>query len=111
MTDAPAVSLGDVVKIVSGFAFPSERFGESGDLPVVRIRDVVPAYSQTYYTGDYQPSLAWAAVSVVVESSSCGNSPAVIVDGALEVTERHPDLGIVGQVFGDESGEAWSEHA
>lgn len=55
MTDSRTVPLVDVVTIVSGFAFASERFSESGDLPVVRIRDVVPGYSQTYYTGDYQP--------------------------------------------------------
>lgn len=45
--------LGDVVEILSGFAFESSRFGDSGDLPVVRIRDVVPGESDTYYRGPF----------------------------------------------------------
>lgn len=49
----PFVKLGDVVDILSGFAFKSEFFNDSDGLPVVRIRDVVRGYTDTYYTGPY----------------------------------------------------------
>jgi type I restriction enzyme S subunit len=47
--------LGEFVEILSGFAFDSEQFGDTGDLPVVRIRDVVPGRSSTFFSGDYDP--------------------------------------------------------
>jgi type I restriction enzyme S subunit len=45
--------LGDHVDILSGFAFDSEFFGDSGEIPVARIRDVVRGHSETFYRGDY----------------------------------------------------------
>ncbi|WP_164962402.1 restriction endonuclease subunit S [Rubrivivax sp. JA1026] len=47
------LKLGDVVDVLSGFAFKSEFFNDSDGLPVVRIRDVVRGYTDTYYTGPY----------------------------------------------------------
>lgn len=50
----PLVKLENYVNILSGFAFKSENFNNSGDgLPLVRIRDVVPGFSETYYSGEY----------------------------------------------------------
>jgi type I restriction enzyme S subunit len=45
--------LGELVEILSGFAFDSEKFGDSGEMPIVRIRDVVPGRSSTFYNGEY----------------------------------------------------------
>ena len=45
--------LGELVEILSGFAFDSEHFSDAGDIPIVRIRDVVPGRSSTYYNGAY----------------------------------------------------------
>ena len=56
MSAAPGVRLGDITHILSGFAFPSEGFGDSGDLPLIRIRDVVPGRSETWFSGDYDKS-------------------------------------------------------
>ena len=42
------VALGEVVDLLSGFAFKSKQFGEQGDLPVVRIRDVTRGFSESY---------------------------------------------------------------
>ncbi len=47
------VPLGELTDLLSGFAFKSKRFGEDGDLPVIRIRDVVRGRSETFYSGDY----------------------------------------------------------
>jgi type I restriction enzyme S subunit len=48
------VQLGNHVEILSGFAFKSDRFNDEGrGLPLVRIRDVKPARSETYFDGAY----------------------------------------------------------
>lgn len=52
MTES-TVALGEVVDVLSGFAFKSKQFSDDGDLPVVRIRDVTRGYSKTYYVGGY----------------------------------------------------------
>lgn len=48
------VSLGDCVDIVSGFAFDSSRFNSESGMRVVRIRDVVRGWTETYYSGDFE---------------------------------------------------------
>ena len=53
MKVAATHKLADVAKILSGYAFDSGCFAGSGDLPIVRIRDVVRGYSNTFYTGDF----------------------------------------------------------
>lgn len=46
--------LGDHVSFLSGFAFKSSHFNDSGKgMPVIRIRDVTRGYSKTYYYGEY----------------------------------------------------------
>ncbi|EPV3056283.1 restriction endonuclease subunit S [Pseudomonas aeruginosa] len=50
----PLAKLDNHVDILSGFAFKSESFNDRGEgLPLVRIRDVVPGVSDTYYSGEY----------------------------------------------------------
>ena len=46
-------TLGQLTHILSGFAFDSEYFRDEGDLPLVRIRDVVPGTSKTFYDGPF----------------------------------------------------------
>ncbi|WP_404386501.1 restriction endonuclease subunit S [Knoellia locipacati] len=46
--------LGDIANLEYGFAFDSKRFNSDGrGLPLVRIRDVVPGRSSTYYEGEF----------------------------------------------------------
>ncbi|MEI2672377.1 MAG: restriction endonuclease subunit S [Marmoricola sp.] len=46
--------LRDVARLDYGFAFDSKQFNSEGrGLPLVRIRDVVPGRSDTYYSGEY----------------------------------------------------------
>lgn len=48
--------LTDLCAIQYGFAFDSSYFNDSGDgLPLIRIRDVVRGFSETYYRGAYLP--------------------------------------------------------
>jgi type I restriction enzyme S subunit len=44
--------LSQVCSVLSGFAFKSNYFGDSG-IPLVRIRDVMRGFSETYYSGEY----------------------------------------------------------
>ena len=47
--------LRDLVKITSGFAFKSNLFNtENNGLPLIRIRDVVRGYSDTFYDAEYK---------------------------------------------------------
>ena len=48
-------ALGEVVDVLSGFAFKSSEFNSEGrGLPIIRIRDVVPGQSSTFYEGEYR---------------------------------------------------------
>jgi len=48
------VKVCDVADIENGYAFDSEGFNQCGEgLPIVRIRDVVRGYSETFYSGEY----------------------------------------------------------
>ena len=46
------VKFSQVCDVLSGFAFKSQQFGDTG-LPIARIRDVVRGFAETYYEGDY----------------------------------------------------------
>ncbi|CAD5919590.1 restriction endonuclease subunit S [Planktothrix agardhii] len=48
------VKLDNYVDILSGFAFKSSQFNDNKrGLPIVRIRNVKPAFSETYYDGEF----------------------------------------------------------
>jgi type I restriction enzyme S subunit len=53
--DFQARKLGELVDILSGFAFASEKFDDSGKMPIIRIRDVLVGRSATFYQGEYDP--------------------------------------------------------
>lgn len=50
--------LGDLVTVLSGFAFDSASFTGEGAIPIARIRDVVRGYSSTFYKGEFDPAFA-----------------------------------------------------
>lgn len=49
----PLGRLGDHVEILSGFAFDSSRFAADGEMPLIRIRDVMRGRTGTYYSGPF----------------------------------------------------------
>ena len=50
------VRLGDVSDILNGFAFESNKFSkDSKYIPIIRIRDVLRGWSNTFYSGEYDP--------------------------------------------------------
>jgi len=50
------VKLGELVNILSGFAFDSNAFSDETGFPVIRIRDVKRGYTKTFYNSKYDPS-------------------------------------------------------
>ncbi|WP_231919231.1 restriction endonuclease subunit S [Shewanella sp. UCD-FRSSP16_17] len=59
------MKLGSLCNVLSGFAFKSNLFGTEG-MPIVRIRDVVRGYSDTYYSGEYDDKFILADGDVLV---------------------------------------------
>ena len=49
----PTACLGDLVDILSGFAFDAANFSDEGDIALIRIRDVIRGQSNTFYRGGY----------------------------------------------------------
>ncbi|MBK8968690.1 MAG: restriction endonuclease subunit S [Lewinellaceae bacterium] len=45
--------LGNLIHVLSGYAFDSKRFNESAGIPLIRIRDVGRDYAETFYHGDF----------------------------------------------------------
>jgi type I restriction enzyme S subunit len=43
-----------LVNILSGFAFDSKNFDNSGEIPIIRIRDILRGSSSTFYSGEYE---------------------------------------------------------
>lgn len=55
MKSTEFVQLGQHVSFLSGFAFKSEYFNTEGEgIPIIRIRDVKPGQSSTFYRGPYE---------------------------------------------------------
>ena len=49
------VKLGEVAEIQYGYPFNASLFtDEKNEKPIIRIRDIVPAKTSTYYLGDVQ---------------------------------------------------------
>jgi type I restriction enzyme, S subunit len=49
------VSISDIASILNGFAFPSDKFSKAKGMPLLRIRDLLPNFTETYFEGDYDP--------------------------------------------------------
>jgi type I restriction enzyme S subunit len=47
------VRLGDVIEILSGYAFDSKKFNDKEGVPIIRIRDIKRSFSETFYSGEY----------------------------------------------------------
>lgn len=47
--------LGDLIEITQGYPFESTAFGDAGDMPVIRIRDVLRGRSTTFLRGHCEP--------------------------------------------------------
>jgi type I restriction enzyme, S subunit len=63
-TDRP---LGDHIGTLSGFAFSSDYFNDSGEgLPLIRIRDIDSTETVVHYSGPYPPAFVVSAGDILV---------------------------------------------
>ncbi len=60
------VRLGDVVEIVNGAPFDSELFSTESGHPLVRIRDILPGHTTTFYRGEFNPTFEVTAGDLLV---------------------------------------------
>lgn len=61
------VPLGDVFDVQNGCPFDSKHFNERGDgMPLLRIRDVVPGTTETFYSGPYEAAFVVSPGDIVV---------------------------------------------
>jgi type I restriction enzyme, S subunit len=60
------VRLGDMGEVLNGFAFKAELFTREGGMPLIRIRDVGSAASETFYSGDYDERYVVTAGDLLV---------------------------------------------
>lgn len=56
----------DLVSLVNGYAFPSESFSPVGQMPLVRIRDLLSNEFETYVSGEVPPSVLLRNGDVVI---------------------------------------------
>lgn len=50
------VRLREVCKILNGYPFESSRFSKECGTPLIRIRDILPGATETFYDGDFDPA-------------------------------------------------------
>ncbi len=50
------VRLKEVATILNGYPFESARFKRDAGAPLIRIRDIVPGKTETFYEGDFDPA-------------------------------------------------------
>jgi type I restriction enzyme S subunit len=60
------VRLDEVASVLNGCAFPSSGFGKSGDMPLIRIRDVGRESTSIWYTGAFEPQHVIESGSLIV---------------------------------------------
>lgn len=60
------VPLGDIAEVRNGFAFKSEFFHKGEGVPLLRIRDVGRNFTETHYSGQYDPSYIVRRGEIVV---------------------------------------------
>lgn len=56
----------DLVSLINGYPFPSDSFGPTGDVPLVRIRDLTERSFETFVTGNVPPSALLQDGDVVI---------------------------------------------
>jgi type I restriction enzyme, S subunit len=60
------VRLGHIADVINGFAFPSAGFGAAGEIPLIRIRDVGRAGTNTWYSGPYDDAYIVEPGSLII---------------------------------------------
>jgi len=90
--------LGELVEILSGHAFKAVRFGDTGDIPIARIRDVMRGRSETFYTGEYDRKYVIKDQDILIgmdgefNRSRWSGGPALLNQRVCRIRSAHPKL-------------------
>ena len=60
------VRLKEVATILNGYPFESSRFSKTEGTPLIRIRDIIPGQTETYYRGEYDSGFLVQPGEIVV---------------------------------------------
>jgi len=88
------VVLGDYIDILSGFPFESKLFSESEGTPLIRIRDVVRGYTNTFYNGNFENSYLVKRGDILVgmdgefNTAKWSSEPALLNQRVCKITSK-----------------------
>ena len=80
------VKLGDLIDVLSGYAFDSKCFNESIGIPLIRIRDIKRSYSDTFYNGEFDDRFIITHGDILIG-----------MDGEFNVAEWKGDRALLNQ--------------
>ncbi|HRG25941.1 MAG TPA: restriction endonuclease subunit S [Chitinophagaceae bacterium] len=89
------VILGDYIDILSGYPFESKLFSESEGTPLIRIRDVVRGYTNTFYKGDFDKSYLVKRGDILVgmdgefNTAKWSSEPALLNQRVCKITTKN----------------------
>jgi len=92
------VKLGDYANVLSGFPFASNGFNDSEGLPVIRIRDVVRGYTDTFFKGQYDPIYLIRRGNILVgmdgqfNAAKWSSDPALLNQRVCKITSKDESL-------------------
>jgi type I restriction enzyme, S subunit len=92
------VRLRAIAEVLNGFAFPSASFASTGEMPLIRIRDVGRPHTDTWYSGPFDRQYVVEPGSVIVgmdgdfRADKWLGPPALLNQRVCKVTVRDPQL-------------------
>ncbi len=94
----PVYKLGDLIDVLSGFAFDSKYFNDSAGHKLIRIRDVIRGFSETYYDGEFDEKYFVTEGEILVgmdgefNMARWGREPALLNQRVCKVTVKDDRL-------------------
>lgn len=92
------VRLSAIADVLNGFAFPSTSFASTGEMPLIRIRDVGRPHTDTWYSGPFDRQYVVEPGSVIVgmdgdfRADKWLGPPALLNQRVCKITVRDPQL-------------------
>jgi type I restriction enzyme S subunit len=92
------IRLGAIADVLNGFAFPSSAFATSGTMPLIRIRDVGRAHTDTWYSGRFDHQYVVQPGSLIVgmdgefRTDKWSGPPALLNQRVCKISVRNPAL-------------------
>lgn len=98
MSNSSTAKLGQLVEILSGFAFDASNFSDEGDLALIRIRDVLRGHSNTFYNGKYDAKFLVQKGDMLIgmdgefNRARWASAPALLNQRVCKIRASEPEL-------------------